>query len=435
MLNNWETHSSNEKETPTSIERGTFGVSYDKLAGAQQRIASQKNEGPSQFAEISISDAKWAELGGKPRNPTPEFETPTPTSSTQPPEVWNTTDTTPQNTEEPTINTPPKKEEIEAGNGNLVSIGHKVRAMPESGDITVSVGAHPATKGTSETPSEESTTTEAPIVWEIPTPGAAPEDVKKFMKENPAQASGVDPDEFAASFFPRDGTAVDPQEYGLQSDYLYSATGDFSMKIPKENATLENTLLQEESTGEGYTSLYDQYDQKPSQFTRKQIWQESPVVGMPEYRQKIDDKGTLRIYKPWQEDTPEYTFEKGFKSDGHEGASVDRKPTKTPTEPESSENSASEKEPSATSEEVDIPGIPKGFEKTIKDPMMNSEFTWKDGKWVAPEWVEAFEKVKSQKGAWESLAFLINQSAWNSIPDGFAYQFENGKIVIAPKKN
>lgn len=64
---------------------------------------------------------------------------------------------------------------------------------------------------------------------------------------------------------------------------------------------------------------------------------------------------------------------------------MDRKPTKTPTEPESSENSASEKEPSATSEEVDIPGIPKGFEKTIKDPMMNSEFTWKDGKWVAPE--------------------------------------------------
>lgn len=90
------------------------------------------------------------------------------------------------------------------------------------------------------------------------------------MEENPTQANGVDPDEFAESFFPRDGTAVDPQEYGLQSDYLYSATGDFSIKKPKENATLENTLLQE-SAGKGYTSLYDWYDQKPSQFTREQI--------------------------------------------------------------------------------------------------------------------------------------------------------------------
>lgn len=73
--------------TPTSIERGIPGGSFDKLAGAQQRIASQKNEGPSQIAESRISDAKWAELGGRPRNPTPEFETPTPTSSTQPLEV------------------------------------------------------------------------------------------------------------------------------------------------------------------------------------------------------------------------------------------------------------------------------------------------------------------------------------------------------------
>lgn len=71
---------------------------------------------------------------------------------------------TPQNTTEQTINTPPKNGEIEAGNGKLVSIGHKEVAIPESGDITVSVGAHPATKGTSETPIEESSTTEAPIV-------------------------------------------------------------------------------------------------------------------------------------------------------------------------------------------------------------------------------------------------------------------------------
>ncbi len=175
MLNNRETYSSNEKEMPTS----TFGGSFDKLAGEQQRIASQKNEGPSNIAESRISDAKWAELGGKPRNPTPEAEYHAPDPIPSNLDEQNNQSTEPKlsdhvpsgdnkhlgsigNTDVPGKDI--VDEEIEAGNGNLVSIGHKERTIPESGDITVSVGTHPATKGTSETPSEESTTTEAPIV-------------------------------------------------------------------------------------------------------------------------------------------------------------------------------------------------------------------------------------------------------------------------------
>lgn len=72
-------------------------------------------------------------------------------------------------------------------------------------------------------------------------------------------------------------------------------------------------------------------------------------------------------------------------SDGNEGVSVNKEPAKTPTAPESRENPASEKEPSATSEEVDTSDIPDEFEETITDPMMGSVFTWKDGRWVAPE--------------------------------------------------
>lgn len=115
------------------------------------------------------------------------------------------------------------------------------------------------------------------------------------------------------------------------------------------------------------------------------IGEESALLDMPGYILKVVDDETLIVCKRGNENDPEYTYKKGSKSEGNEGVSVNKEPTKTPTAPESRDTTASEKEPSATSEEVDTSDIPKGFEKTIKDPMMDKPFTWENGRWVAPK--------------------------------------------------
>jgi hypothetical protein len=118
-----------------------------------------------------------------------------------------------------------------------------------------------------------------------------------------------EPTSFATSaLVPKDGTPVDPKDYGIESDYKYAqdSTGR-QISIPKSGANMDTIKV---TGNDGTPKSQRQWLEWIVGNNKAEIYKEYPVPGSPELRFQKTALGRVDVYEAGKMNTPLMVYEK-----------------------------------------------------------------------------------------------------------------------------